>query len=638
MLDPNTKDNIVQWKEWVSKSTPYSKKGQNGSTVETEVKTTSLEKSSASIEKLEHSSVKIFEVKEEEILKSAGLVPPTLKPVPGTMTVHQLIAKKAGCIRVREVSCFCKNWCDCNTPKDFTFSCNNSEAENEGGAEGKSIEVGTWVLVNYDGDLFPGIVTQAVAEQYEVDTMYRAGTNRFFIPGVEIPGDKVCAGLECCPSCPPGWHVVKDCTERRITKCSRCPNGTFQAGFNEQKQCSTCTKCDAGLGLKVKRPCTPTSDAVCETLDGSFCSDSNGGGCMAAQSHRLSCSPGHCIGQRGTAVKDTECLHCTDGTFSEGTQSSCKNHTKCDSGVQIQPGTDSTDSTCIKYVAIVFIIIGCISLIILVLGACVYRRRNMEKEMQGWWFHGLETSIPPAPSSETQPAGLETSIPPAPSSETQPAEVTTPLRSTDGPEPTGDQQECTITIPDGTIVDHHGVQSLGPARPSSSTHNGSESVSVHQEDHQPVLTKRDSGASWSSLLSLGLPSRSSLLSLGLPSTSRSTPLSLGPRSTPLSLGPPSISRSTPLSLGLPSTSRSTPLSLGLPSTSRSTPLSLGPRSTPLSLGPPSTSRSSLLRLGPPSTSQSARRFRFRSKSESSCLENPKLPTDRVSLLMDGCCR
>ena len=47
MLDPNTKDNIVQWKEWVSKSTPYSKKGQNGSTFETEVKTTSLEKSSA---------------------------------------------------------------------------------------------------------------------------------------------------------------------------------------------------------------------------------------------------------------------------------------------------------------------------------------------------------------------------------------------------------------------------------------------------------------------------------------------------------------------------------------------------------------------------------------------------------------
>lgn len=30
-----------------------------------------------------------------------------------------------------------------------------------------------------------------VAEQYGVDTMYRAGLNRFFTPTVQIPGDKV---------------------------------------------------------------------------------------------------------------------------------------------------------------------------------------------------------------------------------------------------------------------------------------------------------------------------------------------------------------------------------------------------------------------------------------------------------------
>ncbi|CAL8261345.1 unnamed protein product [Gadus morhua 'NCC'] len=155
------------------------------------------------------------------------------------------------------------------------------------------------------------------------------------------------AGLDCCPLCPPGWHLVKDCTERSITKCSRCPDGTFQAGYNEQKQCSNCTKCDAGLSLKVKRLCSSTSDAVCEVLDGFFCSDSNGGGCRAAQRHRLSCSPGHYIGQRGTADKDTECLHCTDGTFSDGT-SSCQPHTTCESvGLNLmKPGTDSTDSEC----------------------------------------------------------------------------------------------------------------------------------------------------------------------------------------------------------------------------------------------------------------------------------------------------
>ncbi|XP_078023610.1 uncharacterized protein LOC144462832 [Epinephelus lanceolatus] len=391
MLDPNTKDNIVQWKEWVSRSTPIIKKRENGSTVEIEVKTTSLEKCSASIEKLvslteeslpcfckhtynikhqfehiqilmsnlqedeavvhvdysenynckwnkeiqevhfggshrqvtlhtgvlylsggrlesfasvtdclrhdaaatwahldpvlehlrshypavtkfhflsdgptpqyrnktafylastvpflkgfsyitwnfteashgkgapdgvggalknladrivargtdildmralitnlkQHSGVRIFEITEEEILKSSELVPPSLKPVPGTMSVHQLIAKEAGCIRVRDVSCFCKSWCDCFSPRELRFSCShNSGAEKEeGDTDARAIEVGTWVLVNYDGDLFPGIVTQIVAEQYKVDTMYRAGPNRFFIPTVKIPGDKVC--------------------------------------------------------------------------------------------------------------------------------------------------------------------------------------------------------------------------------------------------------------------------------------------------------------------------------------------------------------------------------------------------------------------------------------------------------------
>ena len=33
---------------------------------------------------------------------------------------------------------------------------------------------------------------------------------------------------------------------KRITQCAECPNGTFQAGYNEQKQCSNCTECDAG--------------------------------------------------------------------------------------------------------------------------------------------------------------------------------------------------------------------------------------------------------------------------------------------------------------------------------------------------------------------------------------------------------
>uniref|UniRef100_A0A8C5ACL8 TNFR-Cys domain-containing protein n=1 Tax=Gadus morhua TaxID=8049 RepID=A0A8C5ACL8_GADMO len=137
------------------------------------------------------------------------------------------------------------------------------------------------------------------------------------------PKDEYRVGIECCPACPAGQQVYKDCEERIMTKCKDCSNGTFQEGFNVKKECSNCTKCDAGL--KGKKLCSSKSDAVCEVLDGFFCIDSNGGGCRAAQSHTV-CSPGYYIGQTGTADKDTECLPCANGTFSNGT-SSCQPHT-----------------------------------------------------------------------------------------------------------------------------------------------------------------------------------------------------------------------------------------------------------------------------------------------------------------------
>ncbi|XP_059909687.1 tumor necrosis factor receptor superfamily member 14-like [Gadus macrocephalus] len=285
-------------------------------------------------------------------------------------------------------------------------------------------------------------------------------------------------GGECCPTCPPGMHVSRHCTEFRSTSCASCTEGTFQDGDNGREQCFACQHCDAGLALKVKKSCSSTSDAVCEVLDGFFCIDSNRGGCRAAQRHTV-CSPGHYIGQRGTADKDTECFHCTDGTFSDGASSSCQSHRNCESvGLKLmRPGTDSTDSECGEHGAhaglVAGIVIGVILVMALIIVAIILgkkiraliHRRNQEK-------------------MKTQE---------------QQEMVTVP--TTDCPEPTRDQQEHTITIPSATMDYQDDDQSLGPAPPSSSTHNGSVSVSVHQEDHQPVHTKRDSGASRSSLLS-----------------------------------------------------------------------------------------------------------------------------------------
>ncbi|XP_030196248.1 tumor necrosis factor receptor superfamily member 14 isoform X1 [Gadus morhua] len=286
----------------------------------------------------------------------------------------------------------------------------------------------------------------------------------------------------CCPTCPPGMYVSRHCTGFRSTSCASCTEGTFQDGDNGREQCFSCKHCDAGLGLKVKRSCSPTSDAVCEVLDGFFCSDSNRGGCRAAQRHTV-CSPGQYIGQRGTADKDTECLHCTDGTFSNGTSSSCQNYTKCESvGLKLmKPGTDSTDSECGEHGPHAGLVAGIISGVILVMAlmaliiAIIHRKNKRVTAVLtcDCVYHFIEST--PQSKIETQSKEL--------SQDYRPTE-TKPLKSTDGPEPTRDQQEHTITIPE-TIDDHHGDRRLDPAPPSSPTHNGSVSLPVHPPQSGP---------------------------------------------------------------------------------------------------------------------------------------------------------
>ncbi|CAL8261200.1 unnamed protein product [Gadus morhua 'NCC'] len=96
------------------------------------------------------------------------------------------------------------------------------------------------------------------------------------------------------------------------------------------------------------------------------------------------------------------------------------------------------------------------------------RKMKMVKEEQDGEFHSgaagegtARYTSTPLLSTEL-PAGLETSIPPAPSSETQPAEETTPLMSSESPAPTGDHQEHTsrTSTPDVTMDGHDDDQSL----------------------------------------------------------------------------------------------------------------------------------------------------------------------------------
>ncbi|KAJ8268208.1 hypothetical protein COCON_G00133800 [Conger conger] len=72
-----------------------------------------------------------------------------------------LTSTKPGVINSREVSCVCGENCKCFSPMCHVLSEGGEEEPNSTEA---TIEVGQWVLVEYDGDLFPGTVTQLVAE------------------------------------------------------------------------------------------------------------------------------------------------------------------------------------------------------------------------------------------------------------------------------------------------------------------------------------------------------------------------------------------------------------------------------------------------------------------------------------------
>ncbi|XP_042155877.1 tumor necrosis factor receptor superfamily member 5-like [Oncorhynchus tshawytscha] len=97
---------------------------------------------------------------------------------------------------------------------------------------------------------------------------------------------------ECCPMCSPGNRVYKHCTEFTNTSCVPCVDSMFLDEPNASD--NRCHVFSLGLGLKVKQPCTYSSDTVCGTLEGFYCLDPTKDGCRAPQRHS-SCEPGQYI-------------------------------------------------------------------------------------------------------------------------------------------------------------------------------------------------------------------------------------------------------------------------------------------------------------------------------------------------------
>ncbi|XP_076133461.1 tumor necrosis factor receptor superfamily member 14-like [Alosa pseudoharengus] len=199
-------------------------------------------------------------------------------------------------------------------------------------------------------------------------------------------------GQECCPMCGPGYYVRRHCTEFTSTTCVPCQSSFYTDAPNGLVSCRSCTVCDSTAGLRVKRVCSSTSDALCDPLEGHYCTDPIKDGCRGAVEH-TTCSPGQYIKQPGTSSSDAVCADCVGDLYSDGSFTSCRPHTQCElmGLVVLRKGSTSYDTECAERKNTVVIIVSVIVVVIVLAALCgvvvfVIHWKKRKKNEQGTYL------------------------------------------------------------------------------------------------------------------------------------------------------------------------------------------------------------------------------------------------------------
>jgi hypothetical protein len=200
----------------------------------------------------EKSNIKLFLILEENINNCFCLIPPNVKPLAGTMKMHQFHVVEKGAVTARDFSCFCKfpEKCNCyNTRQvvfpslvaaakdievehttdqqepaanacvdDGTFMRNIREAvEVVSNEQLQSVvtsvpmpDVGQWCIVLYDETHYIGHVLDKDEDEVYVSTMVCLGGNKFKFPR---PLDKI-------------WYKKEN-----IVKIASAPMPTTRRGY-----------------------------------------------------------------------------------------------------------------------------------------------------------------------------------------------------------------------------------------------------------------------------------------------------------------------------------------------------------------------------------------------------------------------
>ncbi|KAM4569041.1 tumor necrosis factor receptor superfamily member 6B-like [Fundulus diaphanus] len=144
-----------------------------------------------------------------------------------------------------------------------------------------------------------------------------------------------------CDQCPPGTYRAAHCTATTPTKCEPCKRGHFTELWNYLPRCLYCNNF-CTHNEEVETECSPFKNRVCRCKAGFYMRDD-------FCDRHSECGPGNGVLTLGTPTKDTVCVKCPKGYFSNSSSASdqCVKHQHCSNGdIVLLHGSAFHDTVC----------------------------------------------------------------------------------------------------------------------------------------------------------------------------------------------------------------------------------------------------------------------------------------------------
>ncbi|XP_040284258.1 tumor necrosis factor receptor superfamily member 4 isoform X2 [Bufo bufo] len=137
----------------------------------------------------------------------------------------------------------------------------------------------------------------------------------------------------CCNYCAAGQEISEVCTPwNKASKCTNCKENHYNPK-NARDRCQRCTVCNKAEGSIEKKPCTKSSNAICECPEGS----------TQKNERRTACRCG-----KGKEIIENKCQPCKSGYFSAKENGACRLWTNCSAMGQkvLEQGSATEDVKC----------------------------------------------------------------------------------------------------------------------------------------------------------------------------------------------------------------------------------------------------------------------------------------------------